>query len=105
VAEQNVLLRVGANVADFVSKMAKVEVSTKGFEQTMKSLPEKLGKAQLGILAMQNAAGSMGGQIGKVTQQIGGVVSMLATGGPLGVALAAASVAVGALSKYWEVLE
>lgn len=80
---------------------AKAKLS--GLQQTSRRLPESFAKATKAMYALEGVSGSLGGKIASVTGRVSGLGSLIAVGGPFGIAIAsvsAAAIAVGASYKY-----
>lgn len=80
----------------------KTEGAFTGIGKAVKSMPEQFGKASAAMLVMQNSTSQMGGKIADVGNKVTGVASLLMTGGPMGVALAAAAALTMAASVAWD---
>jgi hypothetical protein len=70
--------------------------------KSVKALPEQFGKASAAMSVLGGVSQQLGGQIGGAAQKLSGLASMVASGGPIGIGIAAISVAVAAGSKMWE---
>jgi len=67
-----------------------------------KKMPEGFSKAQAAMGALGGAAGELGGPIAGVASKLAGLAGTVATGGPLGLGIAALTVAVSAGVTWWE---
>lgn len=71
--------------------------------KSVKALPDQFGKASAALGALGGVTQQMGGQVAAAAQKLTGLASVVASGGPIGVGIAAISVAVAAGTKVWEV--
>ncbi len=98
-----------AEVAKFAGKLSEVEQhanTTSGrldaLQKSAKGLQEKMGPAAAAISSVSAALGASGGEAGKVVAVVGQLAAAFGAGGPLGVAVVAATTAVDYLTKSWE---
>jgi hypothetical protein len=81
--------------------LGSLQLSSKKAGDTLKALPEQLGKSSTALLLFQNSVGQMGGKAADAANKLTAVAGLVASGGPIGIGLAAATVAVGAASWAW----
>jgi hypothetical protein len=74
----------------------------KEIEATIKRVPENFSKASAAASALTGALGGVGGKAGAVLGPMSGLLSMLATGGPMALGVAAVTGAVAIGSKAWD---
>lgn len=85
------LANVGAAVDGLKTKV-------KANSAEVKALPEKFGRAAAAASLLGSSVGQAGGSFGMMAQKATGLAAVVATGGPLGIAVAAITVSVGAVS-------
>lgn len=66
------------------------------FQNTVKAIPERMSKVQGALMSMGGALGEGGGKAAEFGSKIAGLGAMLATGGPIGIGFAAATLVVSA---------
>lgn len=75
-----------------------------GMSKHVEKMPDAFGKSAAAMMMMQGATAQMGGGAADAANKLTALVALAATGGPLGIAIAAATGLVAALSKGYEVL-
>jgi hypothetical protein len=73
-----------------------------GLQKSAQALQAKMGPAAAAISGVSSALGQTGGQAGKVVAGVGQLAAAFGAGGPLGVAMVAASMGVDALNAHWQ---
>jgi len=66
------------------------------------SLPDKLGKSATALLLFQNATSQMGGKVADAANKLAALGGIIATGGPVGIAIAGLTLGLAAASYAWE---
>jgi len=73
-----------------------------GMGKSVGALPDKLGKASTSLLLLQNSTSQMSGQMADALNKITAVAGLVATGGPLGIAIGAMTAGVALGTAAWE---
>ncbi len=71
-------------------------------KKSVTALPDAAGKASASLMLLQNSTSQMGGQVADVANKVIGLAAVMATGGPLGIAIAVLTGLVMAGSVAWE---
>lgn len=82
--------------------LSRVVGGLEGMQKSAQALQQKLGPAAAAISGVSSALGQTGGQAGKVVAGVGQLAAAFGAGGPLGVAMVAASMGVDALNQHWQ---
>jgi len=82
---------------------AGVNATIKSVQDNVRRLPESFAKSAAAMNAFGGAAQQLGGKTAKVASKLTGLGALVATGGPVGIAIAAVSLGVTAATKAWEV--
>lgn len=83
---------------------AKDQVSpvTQKISKSVDRLPDQFGKSATALNMFGNASTAMGGKVADAANKVAGLGTMIASGGPVGIAIAGLTVAVGAATKAWD---
>lgn len=71
--------------------------------KAVKGLPGQFGQASAALSALGGASQQMGGQVAGAVGKLSSLASMVATGGPIGIGIAAVTAAVAVATKGWEI--
>jgi hypothetical protein len=75
-----------------------------GMSDTVNALPDQLGKSATALMIFQNSTSQMSGEVADAANKITALGALVMSGGPVGIAIAAATIALIGLSKAFEVV-
>lgn len=94
--------KLGASSSKMAQGLAHAERVMASMQTSAKSLQQKLAPAASAIAGVTSALGDHNGAAGKAIAATGQLAGAFASGGPFGLALAAAVIGVQALTKSWD---
>lgn len=80
---------------------AKAETKLTKLSNATKEMPDKFGKGAAALMMFQGAAGQMGGKAIDAANKLSALASVAMVGGPLGMAIAGITAAVGVATALW----
>ena len=82
--------------------VAKLNDRSKALKGTVTALPGQLGNVSAGLLLMGSSSSQAGGRIADMANKVVAIAALMATGGPLGIALAASTALIAAGALAWD---